>query len=316
MLAGEVLPSKRKGWFRRDKAPVAANATAAAPVTGGEDADWREAPGASTVAGKKRKRFFGKKTAAPGAALAEPLNVPIQIIMGFLPEVTSRDAIEYAIGMSEKYVVQQSLAYFHATKYENGYLYEVHEGGPGKAFGPEIAKLFASKGAYRGDEVTRVTLATSARMVEITRLRLGLSAVLLPESSVQAATEGLVPRVMMTSAIPRRTAILYAGVGLLVSGVLMATLSGVFFRLKGYSAPPAQANDVISVRNLPHIQWERLSAQLQPGDRVKALKYENNNWRTELFPSASATGATGPVPTLPSPSEQVPAPPSPNGAPQ
>lgn len=230
------------------------------------------------------RRFgFGKRTAmkSDGPVFEE---LPIQVIMGYLPEVSARDAMDFATGMSEKYVVQQGLAYFHVTKFERGFIYEVHEGGPGKAYAPEIAKYFASRGAYRADEPLSVVIRTAGRMVEVTRQREGLAVVLLPESSTVAPTDWLVPKARMTVAVPRRKGMLYFGLALMASGVVLAGLNGVFFRLQGYSEAPPQPIDIVTPRFLPHLQAPVLEKAFNDGARVKALRFRDGAWQPlELY---------------------------------
>lgn len=243
----------------------------------------------------KERRALKANTVSTGA-----VSLPIQIIMGYLPEVSNKDAVDYAMGMCEKYVTQQGLAYFYVTKYDRGFIYEVHEGGDGRAYGPEIAAFFSGKPLSRDEAPLTVVLNTATRKVEVQQQREGVSVVLLPESSEQRPTEGLLPRASMKPAVSRRQGLLVAGAVVLVSGVLMATLTGYFFRLQGYQAPPAPVIDHITSRNLPHVQWELASKRLPPKENVRAFRFENGAWQApELFsspPRPPATTAATPVP--------------------
>lgn len=204
---------------------------------------------------------------------------PLQLFMGYLPEVTSKDAMEYAMGVAEKYATQMGLTHFHATKYGRGFLYEVQEGGSGHAYGPEIARHFNAQGPYVEDAPVSVVIPTGTRLIEVTRMREGVEVLLLPEASQARPTTWLKPRAKMTSAIPRRLGFLYAGIGILATGTLAAVLTGSFFRLQGYAEVPVRSVERIQVDDLPHRQWERVRNQLQPGERIKALRYENGSWK-------------------------------------
>jgi len=247
------------------------------------------------------------KEEARRASLSDFQEVPIQVIMGYLPDVGASDALEYAQGMAEKYVAQPGLSFYHTTKYDRGFIYEVQEGGPGKALGPAIAKYFQSKGAYRDDEPLRVVVRTAGRMVEVARQRDGVSVVLLPEAATDKPDDWLVGTLKMTPAVPRRKGMLYAGIAMLSSGVLMAGATGAFFRLQGYSAPLPPRIEQVQFQELPHKQWEKSIQRLAPGQNVKALRYANNAWQpVELWGDAPLP-IDGPV-TAP---VAVPSPPGP-----
>jgi len=235
-----------------------------------------------------KKSFFGRKPKGePGAPVtAKPAKakkgagpaldaLPIQVLMGYLPEVTERDALEYAMGLSDKYLVQEGLSFFIATKYGQGYIYEVHEGGAGKAYGPEIAKYLESAGPFNAQEPQVVYLATAQRLVEVVREREGISAVLLPESTTEKPTEWLRPKKAMTPGVPRRKGMLWAGLTLFITGAVAAGLSGTFFRLQGYAPPPAQPVERVAAHDLPLSQWQRLQSM----QHVKALRYKDGAWQ-------------------------------------
>lgn len=201
--------------------------------------------------------------------------LPVQVLMGYLPEVSERDALEYAMGLSDKYLVQEGISYFAATKYGPGYIYEVHEGGSGKAFGPEIARYFQSVGPFNPQAPEVVYIGTAQRIVEVTRERVGLSAILLPESTEAVPSEWLRPKKAMRPGVPRRKGMLVAGILLLVTGTLAAATTGVYFRLQGYAPAPAQPIERIQVGNLPSQQWDVLMRT----QHVKALRYADGAWQ-------------------------------------
>ena len=246
-----------------------------------------------------KKRFFKKGAPSPKKAKktkAEkpdaPLSAPIQVFMGYLPEVSARDALEYAMGMADKYVTQEGLTFYMATPFGNGHIYELHEGGSGKAFGPEIVKTFQEAGPFSVETPQVLHIRTALKTLEVTREREGLSVVLLPdETELGGDARWVTPRKAMRPGIPRRTGMLYAGIGMLVSGTLAAVLTGAYFRLQGYAEPPAQPVVNISSDVLPVKQWNRVMGL----ENIKALKYSDGKWQPpEIYTEEELKG--GPAP--------------------
>jgi len=199
--------------------------------------------------------------------------LPIKVIIGYLPEVTARDAADYAYGLAEKYFDQMGLAYGGVFKYERGMVYEIHEGGVGKAFAPTIIQYFESLPPFDPAEVHRVVIRTATRKVEVQRLRDGLAAVILPESSDAEPTEWLRQTAVMSPLIDTRKGFVRMATMLFGAGIFAMLASGIFFRLQPYEeAVPVQKK--LRPSDYPSAQWEKV--QNVPEDSyVKALKFAN-----------------------------------------
>lgn len=248
-------------------------------------------------------RFF-KRRGKPGKAGAQverpaaaQVVAPIQVFMGYLPEVSERDALEYAMGMADKYVTQDGLTFYAATKLGTGYLYELHEGGAGKSFGPEIVRWISEAGPFNPENPGVLHVRTATRTLEVTREREGVAVVLLPdEAELGESPVWVTPRKSMRPGVPRRIGMLYAGIGLLVSGTIAAVLTGYFFRLQGYAAPPAQPVVTISAEVLPMSQWTKVENL----EHVKALRYKDGAWQApEIYTEAELNGEPAPDETVP-----------------
>lgn len=267
----------------------------------GEDAPVRLPPAAEEKPSLKQR--LKARKAAPREAVAafseRPVELPVQILMGYLPEVTSKDAMDYALGMAEKYLTQVGMAFFYVTKHDRGFIWEVHEGGPGKAYGPEISTVFGTnRMGIAGSTPMKVILDTATRKVEVTQGTEGLSAVLLPQNSMELATTSLIPRQNMTPAIPRRKGLLITGALVLASGVLVSTLAGYFFRVQEFAAAPARTIVNVNAKLLPHLYWKDAVLSLRPEDRVRAMRYDKGSWLPlDLYPRAApaASVTTSPV---------------------
>ncbi len=238
--------------------------------------------------------------------------IPIRVIMGYLPEVSERDAREYALGMAEKHFEQIGMAYFAVFEHERGFVYEVHEGGDGLAYAPEILKYFEAQGPFRIGEHVSVHVRTATRMVEIERLREGLAALVLPESSDAQQTEWLEGTEKMEQALNRRTGLLLAGAGLFVTGFTAMLVAAFLARYQPYEEAPPVQTEYINAQDLPLSQWSRLES-VQAPNFVRALRYRAGKWEApEVSTDAaavppSAPGAApgaAPTPGAPAPAAQ------------
>lgn len=265
------------------------------------------------------KRRFGARKPKVGPAVAafseRPVELPVMVLMGYLPEVTSKDAMDYALGMAEKYLTQVGMAFFYVTKHDRGFIWEVHEGGPGKAYGPEISAKFGGNRLAGANGVPlKVVLDTATRKVEVSQGVEGLTAVLLPQGSTELADTSLIPRQNMTPAIPRRKGLLIMGALVLASGVLVSTLAGYFFRVQEFAAAPTRPIATVDAKLLPHLYWKNASLGLRPEDRVRAMRFEKGAWQPmDLYPRVTPAVATE-TPLVEPANGSVPSAPVPTGS--
>ena len=207
---------------------------------------------------------------------------PIRVVIGFLANVAERDALEYAMGVCEKLFDQLSITFYDVFPYEDGFIYEIHEGGPGRAYAPLFISSFKNLGPF--DPTTAQTNAflipTGSRHVEVIRIRGGVSSLMLPESYVLPFDkETVAPSShVMTPAFNQRTGFL--------------TISAIFFAVsffafvvtalvqrQPYEPPPPVANEKLEYRQLPSAQWPNLVLQAQAGKVIKALRYKDGSWK-------------------------------------
>lgn len=241
----------------------------------------------------KRKRWL------PSRERTRSSVVPIQVIIGFLPEVTERDAREYAAGIAEKHFQQLSLAYYDAFKYGNGYAYEAHEGGEGKAFLPEILAHFERLGPFRNEEDSAVVIKTATRMVHVERTREGLSAIILPERASESTevTSWLSTSSAMLPVINTRTGFLMVGAALFTSGFVAMMVTSMLTRYQPYEEPPPVAVEFLRADSLPFSQWRQIESV--PLDSfVRTLRYRNGRWDApEVQQEAIGAPAIAPTPS-------------------
>lgn len=226
----------------------------------------------------------------------KPAELPIRVLIGFLAEVSEREAREYAQGVADRNCQQISMVYFDAFKYGNGCAYEIHEGGSGRAYLPEIIKTFQASGAYRkdGEEDASVFIPTAMRMVQVSRTPEGLQAFMLPESTHEVATPGLQGTTKMSPAMPTRVAVLVAGAALFITGFLSLSLAMVS-RIQPFeaAAAPTVENVTEGFANSPLSRWAALQS-VSGEEYVKAVRFANGKWEIQR---GTAEAQPAPVPT-------------------
>lgn len=284
----------KRRWFGRARKGASQGAK---PATEGAPSAKDGLPAPEEADGEPKRGRFGWRLRKQGErsdrAKPRAVELPIRILMGYLPAVSARDAAEFALGVAEKNFDQPSISFFDAFAHEDGYVYEVHEGGPGRAYAPNLLKHLASA-SFMQDNPTAV-LATATRSVQVELTRGGLQCVLLPESAEAQPTEGLMPSAKMRPVITKRTGLLISGAGIFVTG-FFGLLLALLARMPTYEAPPVAPVERVSYEQLPMAQWNRVSSV--PHDRyVKALRFEKNAWRIEDAPIGAPEEP--PAPTTP-----------------
>lgn len=258
---------------------------------------------AEEVPGKPAKLGKLKSAASRSAARNEKpkfLAVPVRVVIGYLPEVTERDAMEYAVGLAEKHFEQIGMSYFDAFKYGSGYAFEAHEGGSGKAYLPEIIRYFDSKGAFHPGEDVKAVIRTATRAVEVQRTREGLTAIILPERDETPPSAWLQPTTNMQPAIHKRTGFLIVGAALFTTGFIAMIFTSMLTRFQEYEAAPDPVVQRIDISQLPNQKWSRLTS-IPANKFVRALRYRNGRWEDPELVDAVPAPVSPPSGTPPAP---------------
>jgi hypothetical protein len=247
-------------------------------------------PAAATVAAApaKRQSLFQRMTLTSDAGTE---TLPIRVIIGYFSDISEKDAKEYAQGIADKHCDQNSLVHYGAYQYRDGYVYEVHEGGSGRAFSPEILKHFESRGPLLPGEFRAVIVKTATRIVEVQQTRDGIAAIFLPESSNAEQASWLVPTKRMTPAMNRRTTFFKASAVVFATGIFGLIATGLLFRLQpiDFSAGPKPL--VISASQLPRSQWSQL-LNTPEGFYVRTLRFQDNKWMGPEYAPDTVTDST------------------------
>lgn len=212
--------------------------------------------------------------------------LPLQVLFGWLPQVAVKDARLYVAGLADKHCKSIADTGYVLLPFDDGWAFEVQEGGSGQAFLPSILKAYqeARKAQVPLEEAERFVIETATRKVQVELLQEGFTTVTLPESSITPPSLSLVPSGTLNSLVPERRNVLYIGAGVFLAGILTLTV-GTLWRYQPQLAPTAQT--ISSAKSpTPIDEWNRLVAtQVTPGTMITKLEYKNGKWDIVKGPS-------------------------------
>lgn len=223
-------------------------------------------------------------------------NVPVRLFIGFLPEVAEKDAREFAKGVASKRLESLDQAYIGVFPYDNGFAYEVHEGGHHHAYIPTIIERFKSLGPFSPDAENTLVLRSATRAVEVRRQRNGLSALLLVEGDMPAANpEWARPSSALKPVIAQLQGTLIVGSVIFVTGFMAMIMSGFHFRIQPYDNTIPTKIEKVSVDALPYTQLAAM-ANLPETRYVKSLKFNKGAWAIDIVDVSELEEPPAPLP--------------------
>jgi len=259
----------------------------------------------------KRFSFGGKRSDHPGTkserAPKRDIDVdawrkgtkgrPSQVFIGYIMSPSKRDAIQYAIGVAQRNAVNVVNTGYAVFPWRDGWAYEVHEGGPMRAYLPSILRFYDGQGEHAKPEDLIVYIETGRRMVRVERAHEGLTAFMMPEAFSAPQTEWLEPGPKLKPAAP----VLLGAVA--VGGAIFATgfLAMVLAFIKRPEPPILESKrPEIRFEQLPVSQWSTLLSAASNG-YVDALEYSNGEWKISRAAQSTTDTVAAPPPPLPTP---------------
>lgn len=225
--------------------------------------------------------------------------VPIRVIVGYLPGVGERDALEFSLGVAAKHFDQESITYYEVFPYESGFVYELHEGGSGFAFMPEVIKrLHDAEQVYRiekmaalkagkpvpedQNKVRSFVIPCATRLVQVSKTHEGLTCILLPESTRLQPDYTLLSKEQMRPALDKKTGFLVFGAGVFITGFFAMLLAGFVFREQPYTAVQ---HEKVSKSFQQTVYGKYLELRDRVGDDqvLKQVVYQNGVWRAPII---------------------------------
>jgi len=224
------------------------------------------------------------------------VSLPIRLIIGYLPSIEPKDAQAFAQGYIERHMQAIDVAGWYVQRHQNGSLYEIHEGGAGRALLPSILKLLESE--------PKVLIPISGRMVVVEKDADGqISSLLMPEDFVSEPTAGVKPGPRLRPALGDARGWLFSGGAFFVIGLLIFLLGtavhwgaryvydlgvsradagdiGNLLAIAKGDYPSRASEQVMALKDTPVAQWPKLVNSADPRV-VKALRYEKGMWRLD-----------------------------------
>lgn len=225
---------------------------------------------------------------------AKQPSLPYRVIIDFLEGTTRRkDAVAFAKGFIEQHFDSPQAAGWYVARYEDGYAFEVHEGGSGRAYLPDVLDTLS-----RNQDVT-VAIRMARRMMEIKRTQTGeYTAILLPEGMdpTEEDTHFAEPGPSLTRYRSDGIPLFAAGLATFAVGALAFILSlGVY--AVGALDRITTGSGIMDPGTLPISRWEEVLLNAEPDEYVSSLRLENGAWQIERA-RREVVGKTFAVPQL------------------
>jgi len=216
-------------------------------------------------------------------------SIPIRVVIGFLEDVQARDAEAYATGFIARHFEAHDRCYWVTKKLGNGYLYEIHEGGDGYAFLPDIIKAL--------ETTNSVYIPTSSRYVKIERRDGKIVSLLMPEGHDAEITAGIKCTEKMTPYVGYAKHWLFIGLAIFVLGVATAGVGGFVNNMTLITQVNPANQKQVTLKELPTEQWKSL--HVPQGKYMAALRFENGRWVRDIKPLPGAETEKPDTPSKP-----------------
>lgn len=281
-------------------------------LAGTDDLAPTEAPARPTSGGASSGTQLDLSTGATLRATLRPAGEgtgerPLRILMGYVPEVSEKDARFFASGVAEKNTESGFITYLGLFRYETGYAYEIHEGGHGRSYLEPLLRYYQGLPPGQVEGESAVFIATAQRLIQVEKLAEGgLVCVQLPEGSTAEESVWLVPTVRLKPLQSLNTGMVLASTAFLLVSAVVA-LAAYWTRFQPYEAPPAPQHEHVRLADLPSQRWNQLPAPPQ-GQYIHAWRYQDGKWQEpQLAPVPKAVAAKPkedpnvPLPPVPTP---------------
>ena len=229
---------------------------------------------------------------------------PNTVLFGYLEGVERRDAEAYARSFARRTLATAERVWYHTESIYTGYLYEIHEGGSGLSFLPELITAFEAEPAGTvlvpsGRRVFELTVRngrpTGALLSEERSVKLQRQiAVVLPAEKTGGNPYGLMlpaaapasqirfravratKRMKRLASETSQAALL--GIGAMLTGLAMLAVgSGAYLWSLRHGAGPRG----VEFSQLPHRQWPAVVSAAAGAAFVTKLEFKDGKWTVE-----------------------------------
>jgi hypothetical protein len=205
-------------------------------------------------------------------------DAPLNVFIGFIPEASRKDALEFAAGVAAKHCTSPENAYFGVTAWKGGFAYEVQEGGRGKQLLPSIlAEFDRTENAEDGEAVREAFIHAGMRTVKVSRTARGVASVLLPEDQVVPQSAFVRAGKNLEPWLPSKTNVFLSGAAVFVIGALVL-LFGYQTRVHPYGEMPAKKVEKATLDSYPVSQLPAMTDLARANRLVTGLSYSSGEW--------------------------------------
>ncbi len=223
------------------------------------------------------KRSTPRAEPSSPAPVAKPVETPQRAAIGWIDTFREADAIEAAKHFAESHFDAPALSTYFVAKYKNAYFWEVHQGGQGRAYLPNIISALKAGKSLVWFRVRKRAYTISWRDER---------PYCLLQPSEQSPTYFSLDDAEITPSASRMKPIVWRGGALLAVGVVTA-MTGmiVFFTVSAIAAhqrvtvpePPGH-----EPATMPSSQWSNVSDV--PLDRyVEAQRFADGHWQAPIL---------------------------------
>jgi len=229
---------------------------------------------------------------------------PNTVLFGYLEGVAQRDADAYARGFARRVLTTAERVWYQTESFYTGYLYEIHEGGAGRSFLPDLitaletepeGTVLVPSGRRVFELSVRNGRPTGAMLTEERSQRVQRQlALVLPAEQTGGRPYGvLVPAVApvsrarfhivkptkrMRRLTPESQPLQFLSIGVLVSGLSLLTVgAGACL----WSLTQAGVDRGVDFERLPHRQWPSAIMAAAGAAYVTKLEYKDGRWLVE-----------------------------------
>ena len=229
---------------------------------------------------------------------------PNTVLFGYLEGVDRKDAAAYARGFARRTLGTAERVWYNTESIYTGFLYEVHEGGAGRSFLPDIISALEAEPAGTvlvpsGRRVFELTVRngrpTGALLSEQSSMKMqNQMALVLPAEKTGGNPYGLVipgsvpvgqmrfkavrPTVRMKRVSQPASQATLAGIGVLVSGLALLALGAGSYL---WSLRQAAAPRGVAFEQLPHRQWPAVVGAATGAAFVSKLEFKDGKWTVD-----------------------------------
>ena len=209
--------------------------------------------------------------------IVDDTSIPYRVVIDFLEgTLRKQDAIAFARGFIEHHFDAQANSGYYVAPYPGGYIFEVQEGGAGRAYLPGILRILDENPAASG------CVQMARRVLEVKKSSTGAyTAILLPEGTEPQNPDKVFPEPGPKLIPFQRSGITALIIGASIFGVgflalLLCTIAFLVETSGLLSAPLAKIN----YADLPLMQWQSLTkvAGNKSDTYIKAIKLQNGKW--------------------------------------